>query len=338
MKKPLFRAVTLGTLALIVSSTTVFASTVTTFSKWSSRTQTLTISTSSGNTSAWTSGASTVRNNTNYKVSTTLGATSNYYAFDTTNSSVTWDGLTGSTVTGGFITNSELRLNTYYTSASKYTAAIKAGVAAHEIGHSLGLNHSSVVETSSFMHPYTFDSNNTPVRPLTPSSDDISVINALYPALKSSVTTFSSKSDGVYLEPSWAVYYKDGDELTEAADVVVRGVINKESGSMFKTRGEYHTYTTISELKVNEVLKGNTQVDSNIQIAQMGGTDGSVKVIGEHTSLLKKNQEVLLFLKKIDFNTYIPINEDDSIFVLENEKYKNIYNGSDLKISGNYIN
>lgn len=332
MKKSLFRAFTLGALALVVSSTPVFASTVTTFAKWSSRTQTMTISTSSGNSTAWSSGAALWKNNTNFKVSTTLGAASSYYAYDTSDSSVTWDGITTTTYSGGIITNAQLRLNTYYTSASKYTAAIKAGVTGHEVGHSLGLNHSSVVETSSIMHPYTFNSDGTQARAVTPSSGDISVVNSLYPALTSSSTS-STTSDGVYLVPSWAVYYKDENELMNASDIVVRGVISKESGSKYKTKGEYHTYSTISELKVNEVIKGDAQIDSSIQVNQMGGTDGNVKVIGEHTTLLKKDQEVILFLKKIDSNTYIPINEDDSIFVHDNGKFKNIENKKEIEIN-----
>lgn len=329
-KRTLFLGFLLTILALVVSAAPTLA-TVTSFAKWASSSKTMTVSSNSNNTSAWSDGAAKWRNNTNFKVSTTLGSTSSYYAYDVNNSSVDWDGIASTSYSGGIISDSELRLNTYYTSQSKYTAAIKAGVTGHEVGHSLGLNHTSVVETSSIMQPYTFNSNGTTSRSLSPSSSDISVVNLLYGKSLSNDTIHETMYDGVYLSPSWAVYYKDEEELKNAADLVIKGKVTEELGSKYE-KTEYHTYQTEVKVKVDEVLKGDkSQVNEDVIVSQMGGADGEINVLSEHTTLLKKDYDVVLFLRKIDNNTYIPINEDDSVFVFDKNEYKNVATGKELK-------
>ncbi|MFD1956992.1 matrixin family metalloprotease [Paenibacillus thailandensis] len=322
----------LASISLLVSSTPASA-TVTSFGKWSNRTQTMYIATSSANSTAWSSGAAKWKSNTNFNVSTKLGTSSIYYAYDVNDSSVTWDGICTYTTRSGIITKATLQLNTYYTNQSKYTSSIKAGVTGHEVGHSLGLNHTSAVETSSIMYPNTFNSDGTPARSVNPSSSDISVVNNLYPVLPTATATgVGSKGDGVYLHASWSVGYKNKEELTKAADLVVKGTVSKEKGSKFGKKGDYSTYSTEVNVEISEVLKGDpAQEGQNITVSQMGGTDGEVTVYSDSSTHLRKNQEIMLFLREVNGDTYIPINEDDSIFVNEGGSFKNIASKKELE-------
>jgi len=47
--------------------------------------------------------------------------------------------------------------------------------------------------------------------------------------------------------------------------------------------------------------------------------------------LLTKDQEVALFLRKTDNNTFIPINENDSVFVSDLGKFTNISTKEELE-------
>jgi hypothetical protein len=99
---------------------------------------------------------------------------------DTYNSSVTWDGITNWATHGcGFLwlstcfSYAHVLLNYYYTRG--YPGWVTQGVAAHELGHAMGLAHTSGCV---LMTP------NTPTRRSCgisgPVSDDVNGINALY--------------------------------------------------------------------------------------------------------------------------------------------------------------
>ncbi len=69
--------------------------------------------------------------------------------------------------------NVSARLNAAYTSG--YSADKREGVAAHEVGHTLGLAHSS---TCVLMNPTTPDRTNCGV--FTPQQDDVDGVQAIY--------------------------------------------------------------------------------------------------------------------------------------------------------------
>ncbi|WP_168123162.1 hypothetical protein [Paenibacillus sp. HB172176] len=326
-KRVLSFSAALLSLTLLLSSTPVFAA-VSTYGSWPSRYQTMYVDTSSTLTVPYSSGAAKWYNATNYKVSTSLTGTVgsyNYRAFNVTETDVDWDGITEHFVYNGEIWKEIVNINTYYTSMSRYTSAIKTALVAHEVGHSLGLLDSSVVETTSIMHPYTFNSAETAtVRPMNPSASDISVVNGLYPTSSSFMKkSASGQEDGYYIHPSWAVYYANENELAEAADLVVRGTVTSEAGSKF-TRGDYKSYATLSAVQATQVLKGGLKDGEQIMVSQMGGTDGSVKVFVDETTHLQKDQEVVLFLRKRADNTYSPINGDDGVYLDTKIGVKNI--------------
>lgn len=330
-------AALLTSVALLANSAPVSA-TVTSFGKWASRTKTMYVNANSA-TTPWGTGAAKWKNSTNFNISTAIGTSTTYYAVNVNDPIATWDGLCTFTVSNGIISKATLNINTRYTSDSKYTSSILAGVTGHEVGHSLGLEHTSVVETNSIMHPYTFNSNGTTARALNPSANDIAVVNELYPlqssaALGTPDADPSTAEDGVYVHPSWSVYYEDEAALTEAADLVVRGKVSKEKGSKFK-KGDYAGYKTEVSVDVLEVLKGEHEAGQPITVAQMGGSDGSVTVFSDMSTHLKKGQEVVLFLLKSGDGSYIPINEDDGIYLGEAGSFANI--ASSKKLDRNRI-
>ncbi|MEK3796353.1 matrixin family metalloprotease [Paenibacillus sp. FSL R7-0204] len=307
---------------------------VSTFAKWPSRYNTMYIESNSIG-SPWTSSAGQWYNSTNYKLSTSVGVSNTYYAYNVYNSSADWDATTYVYYSAGVITKMTLNLNTFYTSGSRYTSNVLKGVLTHEIGHSLGLYDSSVVESSSIMHPYTFQSDlTTPLRVSSPSSSDISVVNNLYPAI-GSLTAENTNSeipqleDGIYIHPSWAVYYEDEVALTKAADLVIKGKVSEEIGSVFR-KGDYLNYSTEVNVDINEIIKGDQISEQSIIVSQMGGSDGEVTVFSDDTTHLKKNQDVILFLRKNADGTFRSINEDDGIFINEAGQYKNINSKKEL--------
>jgi len=90
------------------------------------------------------------------------------------NSGVTWDGLTTyNTLSNGTFSYAWAYVNYYYTRG--YSASVTQGVAAHELGHVLGLAHTNGCV---LMTP------DTPTRAAcgidTPTSDDINGVNHLY--------------------------------------------------------------------------------------------------------------------------------------------------------------
>lgn len=96
---------------------------------------------------------------------------------DTYDSNVSWDGITywgwhrSCPWCQKYFSYANVYLNYYYTSG--YSAATKQGVAAHELGHAIGLDHTNGCV---LMNPYT----SSRCGITGPVTDDINGTNALY--------------------------------------------------------------------------------------------------------------------------------------------------------------
>jgi predicted Zn-dependent protease len=92
---------------------------------------------------------------------------------DTYDSGVDWDGITHYGWSGSYFTYAHVLLNDYYTGG--YPALVAQGVAAHELGHALGLAHNGGCV---LMVP------DTPTRRACnvtgPRTDDVNGVNRLY--------------------------------------------------------------------------------------------------------------------------------------------------------------
>lgn len=272
----------------------------------------------------WTNAAS-LWNSTHY-VSMKVGSTDDFRAGNTSNSSVTWDGITNTTynTSTNLVTSQKSWVNTYFTTLTRYTTDIVKGIATHEFGHAVGLQHNS--SDPSVMYPASFSYNSstgnyTSARPYTwPTTADTAGLNTKYgPAQYLVAETnqeLSNYNEVSILEPSWAVEYEDLQGLYQNADVIVSGTITGENNEIQRSFNSPVSLETISDLQVDHVLKGSDiSSGASLKIKQMGGLDEGVAVVSEDTTFLKQGDTVILFLNRAEDGTYAPINEDYSIFI-----------------------
>lgn len=163
-----------GLLIAVIISPLLFAAPasayVLTGAKWSNGNITATISeTYSGNGTAWANAISSW-NPTDLNITRPPG-NQPIMLSDVSSSSVSWDGYATWSPGTGTINNATGQLNHYYT--KNYDAAKRQGVAAHEIGHIVGLAHRSGC--------YLMNGS-TPSRCgiYTPTSDEVAGVNYLY--------------------------------------------------------------------------------------------------------------------------------------------------------------
>ena len=128
------------------------------------------------NNTAFTGGIGSWNTNTNVTlISSSVNKT--VYCNVISMSTVDWDGLCSPYVSGSLFSEVFCFLNTYYTGS--YSANKRQSVAAHEIGHALGLADLSSGSTA-LMNGYTYyryDTNGV----YTVQTDDKNGVNYLYP-------------------------------------------------------------------------------------------------------------------------------------------------------------
>lgn len=256
----------------------------------------------------------------------TTGSNSSFKAYETF-SNETWDGMSMTSTSGGRILSSSIYVNTRYFSISKYTFSIRQGIMIHEIGHSLGLDHNDGdLPVGSVMFSYTFNSNGTLARTNNePTIPDVQAVNTLYPPSYLYTNTITDNETTIILNPSWSIKYDSIHSIAKDSTLIVEGIVETDNTYNVPKKGDYMHYSTHSKINIKKVLKGDESLkNKSIILSQIGGKDDTVTVKSTNTTYMEKNQKVILFLLNTPEGYYIPINQNDGVYVKNN--------------SGHYIN
>lgn len=273
----------------------------------------------------WYVGASRWTNNSD--VTLLAGYNDNFRAGNINESTATWDGIcyTNYNWLTRIVTSTRTWLNEKYTTQSQYTTEIINGIATHEFGHAFGLAHNDT--EASVMLSYTFNSNSTLARIYdSPTPSDTHTISDIYDGIPhgsaaklsilEGIENPNNKENVLVIEPSWAVKYNTIEDLANSADLIIKAVPKNQKEIKVKATNKLNEYSTVTSIEVKEVLKGDEDLsEKSIKLQQIGGEDETTLYYSPHTTYLRENEEAIIFLKKISENTYIPINEDDSIFI-----------------------
>lgn len=95
---------------------------------------------------------------------------------------------------------------------------------------------------------------------------------------------------------------------------------------------EMAVVTTVSEVRVTEVLKGDVKVGDVIKVSQLGGTLDDVKYVDSATTLLSTldASTVLLFLND-QGDSYDLINPEQGLYTVEGEKVTPVASAGKLR-------
>ncbi|SDL98714.1 matrixin family metalloprotease [Paenibacillus jilunlii] len=200
---------------------------------------------------------------------------------------------------------------------------------AHEVGHSLGLAHttSSTQVSTSLMTEGNNPSLNRDIN--TPSSYDISELRSLYggPALMAlSLNTDTSNQNEINVETQYESY-ATLSELSNYSDVIVIAsptddFENRKHIATFYDTGDLQDYYTLNNLSIKKVLAGdssnigeNLEVIESNSIVEFGAR--KIKMINDGYKETQKGQEYILFLKKDPQGQYQIVNRNEGTFTLD---------------------
>lgn len=104
----------------------------------------------------------------------------------------------------------------------------------------------------------------------------------------------------------------DIKDLSRGADAIVTGRVLSQSSQWNSDKTRIFTKVTVG---VSEVIKGGTS-QSTLTIITPGGEVGEVGELYTHMPRFDQNEEMLLFLKKADQNTYSVFQGDEGKITL----------------------
>ena len=106
--------------------------------------------------------------------------------------------------------------------------------------------------------------------------------------------------------------------LSEKSDIILTGKVTQQTSSWNENKTRIYTHATI---QVDDYIKGNNGRNS-VSVIYPGGEVGDIGEMYSHMPRFKKNEEVLLFLKKDTKNTSFKVvnGEDGKISVTTDPK------------------
>lgn len=199
---------------------------------------------------------------------------------------------------------------------------------AHELGHSLGLAHTtaSAQLSTSLMTEGNNPSLNRDIN--TPSSYDLSELRSLYggPALMASLNTDTSNQNEINVETQYESY-GTLSELSNYSDLVVIAsptddFENRKHIATFYDTGDLQDYYTLNNLSIKKILAGDSSnIGGNLEVIESNGLVESgaqkIKMINDGYKETQKGLEYILFLKKDSQGQYQIVNRNEGTFTLD---------------------
>ncbi|AIQ31227.1 hypothetical protein P40081_25975 [Paenibacillus sp. FSL P4-0081] len=216
-----------------------------------------------------------------------------------------------------------------YEGGVNFTAARIKHTTAHEVGHSLGLDHttaSAQVSTSLMTagnHPSVNRDNNTP------TSYDISELRSLYggPALKAPDLNAETPNPNVVNIETEYELFDNLSELSNNSDLVVVAspmddFENRKHIATFYDTGDLQDYYTLNNLSIKKVLAGDSSdIGENLEVIESNAIVDfglqKVKMVNDGYQETQKGTEYILFLSKNPQGQYQIINRNAGVFTLD---------------------
>lgn len=132
---------------------------------------------------------------------------------------------------------------------------------------------------------------------------------------------------------SWIYNYKDVNELKESADLIVLGTVS-DSVQEKSDEIDNDLIFTRSTIEITKVISGKADL-KEVSVRQMGGHNGKEVVELEDDPLMKKGDEVILFLKEYETNKFKIIGGPQGRFIVDNGKVFSVgeYQDNDFAIT-----
>jgi len=125
------------------------------------------------------------------------------------------------------------------------------------------------------------------------------------------------------------VLYKDANELEKDSDLIIIGHTQKDFKEFpatinYNENGRYSDYYTVTDVKINKVIKGQYSKDT-IPVIQAAALDKNknILLISEDCSIMEKSKPYLLFLKRTDLeDVYSIMSVNQGKFNIDNTDTK----------------
>lgn len=122
-----------------------------------------------------------------------------------------------------------------------------------------------------------------------------------------------------YRSVSWAYGYGSIEDLSNHADLIVKGYVTKSIYYHVQLNENHDMLFTNHTLKITEYLQGET-IQKEITIVQTGGIENNKIDHIKDDPLLQKNMHMIVFLRQIDDDAYCILGGPQGRFIIQNNK------------------